>query len=398
MSKTKKYQLIGLLFVILLITGCPSGEHISGSVLSKSNQYISDMVSCQENEYYFATRGEFNSNSINIFNFSKEKQKIQKVMMFDLNNSNDIIFSHIFCDKNFTTNNKLYLATKYPNKRVEINLNTKKVKINKQQKDSFEINPFETFSCNTFSLNSEYSDDSNISYFYEEDRLENSKPYCFYENRLNNERIDYTPLPSRNKILQSIEENTSKGEFDYRFDIYPYVQNQQWDRKSLILFVKGEGSKNGYLLLLRYEDNEWKNIDHYKIDNSFALLHTTSSTPIYISNVKYYRFNKYYVGSLTTMPMMLNPYSISIENSKIKTMPLKDSLSKNMNYPKITNRVFNQIQGKNSHNYNITPTLDKDGSLFFIYMVENGLKVEFYSSKSETPNEPMVYYINEKVW
>jgi len=103
MSKAKKYQLMGLLFVILLITGCPSGEHISGSVLSKSNQYISDIVSCQENEYYFATRGEFNSNSINIFNFSKEKKNIQKVMMFDLNNSNDIIFSHIFCDKDFTT-------------------------------------------------------------------------------------------------------------------------------------------------------------------------------------------------------------------------------------------------------------------------------------------------------
>jgi len=127
-------------------------------------------------------------------------------------------------------------------KRVEINLNTKKIKIDKQQKGSFYINQFETFSCNTFSLNNEYSDDSNISYFYEEDRLENSKPYCFYENRLNlNEKIDYAPLPSRNEILQSIEENTSKGEVDYRFDIYPYVQNQQWDKKSLIyqlLFAK----------------------------------------------------------------------------------------------------------------------------------------------------------------
>jgi len=355
----RKYYQILILLSLILFTGCPSGTHTIGNKNSKPNRYISSIAQCDEGEYKFLARGEQNSNTINLFSLSINEQKLEKTMSFELNNSNDVVFSNIFCQ-----NQNIYVMTQSPNRKIEID-SSKKVTIETIPNRGFMINPSEILVC---------------------DIARGSE--CFYKNREDNLKISYSSLPSIDMLLEEL--NSTVLYYDQEVDIYPYIEDKKWDKKTIFVsFQPKEDNPKGYLVLLEYQNNQWYIRDNTK---AFYLLHKTDGYPIYLSDVQYYNFKNDYVGIFESLPRLDNPNRLMVQNHKLIATPT------NMNYSIITKTVFDKTQGKNNHNENITPTLDDEGNLFFVFIKDDGLDIELYDTKSDTSNMPIKFHYNEKVF
>ena len=354
-----------VLLSVILFTGCPSGTHTIRNQNSKPNRYISSIAQCEEGEYKFLARGELNSNSINLFSFSTNEQKLEKIVSFELNNSDDVVFSNVFCQ-----NQNIYALTQKPNSKIKIDTLSKKVTINSEPNRGFMISPSEILVCDT-----------------------TKKSECFYENSMDNLKISYSSLPSIETMLKEL--NSTLFYYDQEVDIYPYINDEKWDKKSILVSFRPKiTNPEGYLLLLEYQNNQWDIKDNTK---EFYLSSTTSGYPHYLSKVQHPNFTKDYVGIFESLPLLNKSKKISISNHQFK-FAFHKIVSKKLDYSSIIEDIYKRSQGKNNHNENITPTFTADGSLFFVFIKDNGLEIEFYNAQSDTPNIAIKFGSEEKMY